>query len=635
MYKLYIEDPNGIWQLADLGDDKPAMNYQTNNIAELKDRQANYSQALKLPPTPRNCALFGYSDSFDVVTTFPYNKHNCRLFSNEYLISGPGSYIVLDKVNKFFEVAILSGNANFFETLNKPMSLLDLGYVVYGADGVTNQSFTTGDYYMYCLCTTVKGGYHYISPLESEAFPFVFLLDAFKQMIEQNGFTADVEPIAPLYATTICSLKPHDQYMTEFNATGLVNSSANLKLIVPNGAYCFPVTIVAAGHSLESFGTSSPDRGCQYHARETGSIKLDIALEVTAGQNVGNVGVSVKNVTQDTVSFLYAQPVAPFAYTGNVTMPVNKGDVIQVLCYAYNINDNPGDIIGYDENNEPIYSVYPDAYWDVDMDCDIVFSNIEYAKVPIGGKLYLADNIGFETQLDFMKSVAQLFGFTMVVNNDTKVVSAYTMQKLYDNKSIAKDWSAKLHQSDGDTEFVIAGYARNNFIRFEDNTADNVQDKGNFEVANETLDVWKDLFTVKFEAGLDNLASGEMVANIPITEKVIDETTGDFWFDFIGGKPHVVILTNDVPIRQPPLPDKWIATHAKAQSFIDVYYLKLIEMLSGAKWKEDEFYLADQDIAEFDQFTPVYIRKYGRSFYVNKIKNFVSGKLTKCEIVRL
>jgi len=128
-YRLYIQDISGIWHIADMGDDKPAMNYQVNNIAELKDRQCDYSQNLKLPPTPINCGIFGYSDQLDVITSVPYRKLNCRLFCNESVIAGIGSYLILDKVIDSFEVQILSGNVDLFETLkSKTMNDLDLGF---------------------------------------------------------------------------------------------------------------------------------------------------------------------------------------------------------------------------------------------------------------------------------------------------------------------------------------------------------------------------------------------------------------------------------------------------------------------------------------------------------------------------
>jgi len=47
------------------------------------------------------------------------------------------------------------------------------------------------------------------------------------------------------------------------------------------------------------------------------------------------------------------------------------------------------------------------------------------------------------------------------------------------------------------------------------------------------------------------------------------------------------------------------------------------------------FNLNEEDIANFKQVIPVFIRKYGAFFYVNKIKNYISGKTTQVELIRL
>lgn len=637
MYKLYIEDLNGNWKLADMGDDKPAMNCQVNDIAELKDRQASYSQALKIPMTKNNCAIFGFSDTFDVVTEFPYQKHNCRLLSNDYIIAGVGTFLIIDKVNQFFEVQILSGNADFFNQLSeKKMTELDLGYVVYGADGINNYSFANGDFYRYCLCTTVKGGYHYVSHIETESYPFVYLLNAFEQIMIQNGYTLEsniVEPVAGKYAVSLCSMNSNGEYFTEFNAQAGTHSVLNIQQDL-DSPYYFPLPVSISGQGSL---VAVPDTGCKYKARETGNVTIGIGIDAfTSTSKVGNVTVLAKNLTQDVEYILYNSLNSPFLFEVDKVIPVNKWDEIQVVLYAYTLDNNWSYQTGSDgDTGQPIMTDYPVTDWHIDLKCDVYFKDIDYPLVPVGGKLYLAGNIGFDTQLDFIKAVAQLFGFTFIIDNANKIVKANTMQLLTDNKPYAIDWSAKLHDVEHDKKFIVGSYAQNNFIRFEDNADDNVKDSGNFTVADESLAKWKDLFTTKFEAGMDNLASGNMVANIPLTKKVIHDN-GTWDYEFIGAKPHIVILRNDVPNRYPPLPARWKATHYKAQQFVDDNYCTIYNsMLNSAKWIEVELWLTDEDIEKFDQFYPVYISKYGHYFYVNKIKNFVSGELTKCELVKL
>jgi len=66
-------------------------------------------------------------------------------------------------------------------------------------------------------------------------------------------------------------------------------------------------------------------------------------------------------------------------------------------------------------------------------------------------------------------------------------------------------------------------------------------------------------------------------------------------------------------------------------------------MLVNAKLADAEFLLTEQDIEDYKAikdevpgvFIPVYLKSAGAYFYINKIKNFVSGRPTKCELVRL
>ena len=168
-YKLHIEDSAGTWRIADFGTNKPAMNYQLNNLAELKDRQIDYSRALKLPFTPINCAIFGYANEFDVVTDIPYRKLNCRLFCNDSILAGPGSYLILDQVTDNFEVQILSGNADFFEQMKAvKMSNVDFGLIQHYITPVINTNVQTSSLF-YGVAEfsksanhlTVQGSYFY------------------------------------------------------------------------------------------------------------------------------------------------------------------------------------------------------------------------------------------------------------------------------------------------------------------------------------------------------------------------------------------------------------------------------------------------------------------------------------------
>jgi len=86
-----------------------------------------------------------------------------------------------------------------------------------------------------------------------------------------------------------------------------------------------------------------------------------------------------------------------------------------------------------------------------------------------------------------------------------------------------------------------------------------------------------------------------------------------------------------------PVPHLYKRTkHVRVNELIDDYYQKLTkQMLNNARIIEEEFFLNDRDIEEFDQFVPVFIEYFGAYFYVNKIKNYISGRVTRCELIKL
>ena len=116
-YELLIKDKDGVWQTADMGNDTPVMNYQVNDLAQLQNRNANWSHTIKLPFTNTNCRIFELLNLFDAKSDLPYSMHDCRLYRDGFDLAGKGSKIILKSVSQFFECQIISGIADFFTTL--------------------------------------------------------------------------------------------------------------------------------------------------------------------------------------------------------------------------------------------------------------------------------------------------------------------------------------------------------------------------------------------------------------------------------------------------------------------------------------------------------------------------------------
>lgn len=610
-YKLYIKDLSNVWRLADLGDSKPAMNYQSNDINELKDRKANYSQELQLPFTPVNCAVFGYVNDDDIISNVPYTKLECRLFCGDALISGKGSYLILNSFSKkYFSVQILSGTANLFLQLkSKPVSDLDLGSYKLGSE-----SFVYDDYdYAIAKSNFISSENNWNNSDLQKALPHAWLVNIVSRIMGDSGYTYETNiPDWNRYTISCCSKIPDENSFVPFHCSATGDTPTSFSNPVYLGWY----DILNDGEqtlSVEPIGGISGNN----YAKLVWKPKVN---------GTGKINLSI--------NFLYAATEIDILIESQSNTILEQTVISATSGQIYNFNETI-DIANTDE----IIITILDKTTSVGAKITASFNidEIESDFIPLGGILPISKNLGFNTQLDLLKAFVQLFGLTVLVDNDSKKVYFYTFKKLYDNKANAIDWSDKLDISDEEITFKTGDYAKKNYIDFEkyEDEFVSIHDVYSFDVDDEKLDYERNLFTIPFESGMNykELTVDTIdVALIPLYTKKIDENTEEVTYEFKGGKPHICEV-----IRLYDGGDHILnfAKNIMVQHFIDNYYTNLVYMLNKSKTITVNFLLTPEDIENFNQFVPIYISKYGRYFYVNKIKNFVKGKLTKCELVKL
>ncbi len=428
MYELWIKNSAGNYMLADLGEDIPAMTYQTNDIAELENRQANYSLSFSLPKTANNCQILGFADIPDVVTDFPYRKHDCRLYSNNYAIAGEGSYLTLNKVSDlYFDCQILSGIASFFNLLkDKSMEDLNLGYIIRGKDNffenIRNETYTIP------AAIYEKNIAHTLDNARSRNFfPAVFVKKTMEEICKESGYELKNNLEGTAWndlAVSLCDLKPRqediDIYEVEYS--NYVTNSSILELVYPGF-----VRGAEAGLDLVKLEPSEGMNLLKYNAKFTGKFrcKFDLNITYSSPENESEIRIEFKNLSTNSILYEYKKDIFP-GTTGRLnfdtTINMTAGDIIQMK-------------LDRAVNNRYIYDVF-----------SFSFDELKGEEVGLGSNLYLSQNLGFKTQFDYFKAICQALGLTVNVNEGNKIVELYSTEKLYTNKYYAKDWTKKCIQ---------------------------------------------------------------------------------------------------------------------------------------------------------------------------------------------
>lgn len=614
-----------IWSQLDLGDDEPAMTFQANDMAELKDRQADYSQELKLPLTAHNLTVLGLPDHVDSQTDFPYKTVECRLYADEYELAGKGAVLVIDGVTDAIECQVLGSSANLFDQLeDAPMSdLTEPSFTRdYGGD-LLPANFPAG--LEFVAASFTKGGFHHLLEMNPVyMLPVVNDLYLLGKILEAQGYTW-VHNLAGYVGTEknalpVVTLDPDEDSLLPFDGKGesdiqIINFPRYYLPTIVNGASGWLTSVGSNGSYSESYTVYTAKEDCgvrmQYtRTRIDGSGSVEVPFDTS-------IVCAGKDVLASSMAFVVAH---------DERISLAKGDTIVLTVIGR---------IQYEPVNVELLYKYHHVFSLTEMEAD---------SIPLYGKVHAPRNLGFDTQFDYFKAFVQRYGLTVRVDHATSTVYTYTMKQVYDNKAFARDWSDKLVERGGEMSFRADGYARSNDIAFKDNGEDNVTDKGTFAVADTTLDKEKTLFDLPFEAGLD-WGTTTKYASIPVFDvpDLSDEITTDTQrleaSEYSGGKPHLVRVSSDtVSMGDTSLDfyDYHRITHVTAQSLIDTYYAELTDsMLVKAKHRTDRFYLTPADIEDFDPFVPVYIRQYGAYFYVNKISNFIVGRLTSVELIKL
>ena len=620
MYELKIKDLNGVWQTVDFGDDKPYMNFQMGEIAKLENRKANYSQALKLPITNKNAILFGFSDVIQSASKAPYRPFDCRLYANGYELVDRGAFlriIAIDTINNVFETQILSGVLDFVSVLKSiRLANLDLGTFVLSS--WSEKAFDTAidrvDY-QYCVYRTSV----YTRDISTQAaFPPLvrasFVLDKIMEAIpfslqhDMQGIEDLVIPINHFRPTEGFDHASNRIGATSFGVIPSVSSGVQTR-------YAQPIIINNALGSLTSSGSGYSDYAAVYKATVKGTYK--ITGNISANFIFSFVYLVVTNTSSGTSEEIQLSTTPKYV---EVDIEAEEDDNITIQIRGTNYSAPSGTVT-------PVGT--------------ITITPTEIEQIPISGTVDIAPRLGYETAFDFFKMLMELHG-TMFDMRESGVIKMYGLNTVVNNKPIAHDWSGKVSTQGHRRTFTLP-YAQNNTISFKPAKRDeNIKITASFSVDDTTLEKEKELFEVPITSDV-NVNDAFLPDNTPRT------TVGVVPYFPETGTPDEVLSWRNPHNLDGPYVLKaekiqgyfseefyWRAIHINLQNQIDNRYNAVINnMLNYCKVIEIDVNLSPEDVANHDPFVPIFIKQFSKYFYVSKIRNFVAGRLTRCELVKL
>lgn len=663
-YELLIKGIDGkVWSL-DLPLDAPVMNYQINNLAELKDRNASYSQRISLPRTTHNEQAFQFSFVVGSGSYVPYMKFPCQLFYEGALISPAGAVLnIVDVSDTSIGVQILGATVDLFDTLNNT-DAKDPGDGMFLLKWYTDTMGQTERYLSGPEKAKVLYFWLYATLQKNPNFP-PFAMEAIRQVSELDKFYPHLN-----WYDLVTWIFDRAGYSLETDVDPVDRAEMFLPCTYPVLADN-PKAPGASGIGWIQYPPVGTPTGVIWKGSPGVTLRDQVAGRLTIGPGSGTF--SWMTLWDTTITFRFSwsniSAIQKSSVTVKVTHYKNDGTSAVVLTRSWSSGSSGSASVDIQmEAGEHIlvygsFAIVVNLGSSIDLRFPVSITAPPVPETSPGDKPQpgltydLLASTGFKSLGDIVKAFVQLFGLTVDVNPATKVARAYSIREFYNRRSSSgKNWSDKLIKGkDTKLTFRLSSYAQSNEMKLEDNKDNNVTDSYKFSIPDVNLQPTKLLFQIGFLAGLnqrlydaDITNETHTLANYPIWtvnrgRMENGEVTETTWEYNVLSKPMVVHIDKSDYMRPKVRVGNtltqvrlYTAYFKKLNYYVPKYYGKLINnILKRPKILQVQILLDSLDIQSLDLFNPIWLEEHGFWFYVSKINNFQAGKIPKVDLIRM
>ena len=571
---------------------------QINDIAEIKDRNADYSNNVRISKTPNNVLTFEMLGIVGALTRLPYTKVDVKYVVDgiELISEGKG---VIKNTNRYYNLIIYDGNISMSELLGDAR-MNELDFTSHNhtlTHTIFTDSFANIDGYIYAL-----GEFFLQSTLDNIikidlVSPSFYMHTLFSAIFTEKGHTVSGSILTDTdFKSRLISMNNgFDRFTTENRSVAKsVNSSDTIDETFPSET--------TEKFEIERFTATDT---------LTHTVTVDGNFSIQFGtfpRLIFDVN-GTRQVTED---------IAPGILSVETNVSLSSGDVLVVFIDMISELNGSTQTIGFDYN-----------------------LNLKFIENDLSIDIDFAVLIGDMKQIDFIKDVMQRFGMIFKKTKNDLDFEFTTMKTVLTDKAGSEDWTDKYSSFVNET--YKPTYARRNFLKYkyDDDSANTelIYADGEITVDNVNLDATKTLFTSVFKASTFT-NTGYWILNHWVTKEeeiLINEdglgifkkinNGGSFRFRFANSDEGFITFTGTFPLL----------------NFDSIFYSKEVfnwyrefeSMLSNYKFTIVHMNLSVVDIYELDFFKLKYIKQLGQYYYLNKVMNFKKFKKTIVQLIQI
>lgn len=609
-----------------------AQTKQVNDLNSLDNRQTNYTNKFSLPKTANNVRIMNFLTVTGNASTIPYQKNSCSLYSETGECFVYNGWAVVTDGGDDYDVVVYDGIIDLYKLIeNQTLASLTLTELDHTkSTRAILESYATNNPkpYRYILAdyngktgpvntTSPVVDIDYLVPSVNVAWLWHQIFD--KNEIKYDGAVFKTENFKNLWMTYPKGISSADGETEVLNIDSYQFINTDIRSYE---AYYFRTTETETYDSTVISAVPNThikvSQAGRYRIEISGKLNTTYSAMVLLGKNCEAYAPAVAPVVNN---FGLAIDKEPFSFTYGIDLVAGDS-----LCVILKRRDK-------------------DRSFRFDGDCN---ATIKVTKLSSNGFSFTDAFTDFSIR-DFMAEVVTRFGLTLYKDKYTNTYKFLTLQEQL--QSPVLNWSGKLSK-EVSQNYIYGSYAQRNWFKYSYNDKEATHNDSFLEVVNFNLPDSKDVVkskiyspektTVNYLNGQgsvyklwdkeakDNPDAGED----PVSYKPLDKRYYFLRADIIN---QPVTLKSTVTVDVNYAPYVWVERYYK-MGFGDVlndYYSALRGILAKSRVITAELWLTDTDVINFDFKRLYYFEQLSGYFIMNKINNYIPGKVTKCELVHV
>ena len=703
---ITIRTENGDFDL--YGNEKIVQTLSIFNLEDITGRSGDYTNEFSLPLTNNNRNLIEYANELNTINTFPYRRVSCEIYvDGTFFKSG---FIAIESIKDDIKARFYTGNSNFYN-LTKNLSLQDLDWDdlnhVWNYTNAYNSCINSYDYFYPVMDyngQTLAGDILDIR----KVLPATRVGSILTRIFAKLGYTYQVEHST---ASIDRMCLPYSKRNPEISsATQLYNSvdiqNANNYTLTGQINATFRYANGSVGASFAGAYASDLDSDLQFNQIVTtgSSTNYNFTLQKYTAQYSGTYDYSclAPLVDYDNVDFSFYPPIGPYNVqtTTYIVMWITRNGSSKTIgssakcsfgekyqadvpgLYISTVNGltqtfytdtltgsvylEAGDTIEFElRTNIYFYGVKPNTngvvfntdYTNITANFSSEVQSISTLTIDLQSNLVFGGLITYSSMLpnikcsDFIKDICIREGLLLKINEDTKTVKSFKLDKIKSNIPNALDWSDKLDETEKpDIKFKLESYAQNNYFKHKEDKSILIPNVGadyNLRINNNNLELNKDIYTSPFSESETRVFNGYNVAYVSL----YNVTDSKFNYTANYRICYYDTIVSDFKITDGTTTSAYINT--KRCYFIDDTDLTyamgfsvnlipknsqtIIDILQNIKIIKVNLNLNINDIKNIDYTIPIYLSKFQSYFFVSSINqfDFINKDVTEVELIKL